>query len=780
MTPETSEPTRIDVDVDPRPASRLDVVLAPLESLFGRATRGVGRLLPLELNPLAQLGALANFMLLIACITGVLVLFWYVPSHESAFASVEGMADSPLLAGLMRSLHRYSSDAAMLLILMHGLAMLAQRRIGGPRWVAWVTGIVAVGFVWFIGWLGYWLVWDTRAQLVAKGTARALDVVPIFVDPISTSFLTDASVPSLLFFVVFFLHILLPLLLVVALWLHLSRLSRAAWLPARGLAIVGVVSMIVLSFALPATSSDAASMTLRPDNLTGDWWYLLPVMLTERLSGGLLWAVVLGGTILTISMPWWFVRRRAARKDLRPPTLTRVAANKSASTGGEASASATPTEAQAPVEAASAPNYAIAHVDDAKCNACQTCAIDCPFDAIAMMPRTDGRRFPSVAVVDPDRCVGCGICNGSCDSSAIVLPWLPQPAVRSQVDAWLARIDGPSAPAASTAVEPCHKTVRDDDESQLLAAEAEVDAKVKSGDVVVFGCTRSAAGKLHRDAVTGITNGNEKLRVVLLPCAGWLHPMTVERTLRRGAAGVVVASCTPANCTSREGARWTRERLEGRREPELRTEHVDPARLLLIEADADEGRRFIDSLKAFSERVNAPEPRAAPVVARTTSVRARTITLVAAGLVIAAGTWLPSNLPLPMAVSDGPELVVAFKLAGATVEACIERTAAELAALPPHKRVARVCERTRKSIQLVVDVDGQRVVDRVYKAGGAFDDGAARGLEHLTVTPGEHRVTVSLGDEGGDTMHKTEGVRVFAADRAQVLLFDAATGFAWH
>ena len=42
------------------------------------------------------------------------------------------------------------------------------------------------------------------------------------------SFLTDSSVNSLLFFVVFFIHMLVPLALAFVLWLHITRLARAA------------------------------------------------------------------------------------------------------------------------------------------------------------------------------------------------------------------------------------------------------------------------------------------------------------------------------------------------------------------------------------------------------------------------------------------------------------------------------------------------------------------------------------------------------------------------
>ena len=88
-----------------------------------------------------------------------------------------------------------------------------------------------LGLVWFIGWTGYWLVWDERAQLLALDTIRALDVLPIFGEPMLRLFAADRTVPSLLFFVVFFLHMVLPLGIAAGLCLHLARLSRSPLLP---------------------------------------------------------------------------------------------------------------------------------------------------------------------------------------------------------------------------------------------------------------------------------------------------------------------------------------------------------------------------------------------------------------------------------------------------------------------------------------------------------------------------------------------------------------------
>jgi coenzyme F420-reducing hydrogenase delta subunit len=84
-----------------------------------------------------------------------------------------------------------------------------------------------------------------------------------------------------------------------------------------------------------------------------------------------------------------------------------------------------------------------------------------------------------------------------------------------------------------------------------------------AGDVVVIACGNA------------VRQGAAHHRV---SCAGNLHSSVVELLLRGGAAGVLVASCPPRDCRSREGPRWLEARLFEGREAELQ-ERVDRRRV---------------------------------------------------------------------------------------------------------------------------------------------------------------------------------------------------------
>lgn len=216
----------------------------------------------------------------------------------------------------------------------------------------------------------------------------------------------------------------------------------------------------------------------------------------------------------------------------------------------------------------------VAVVDPHNCNGCRRCFADCPYAAITMIPHPNGRAARQLAVVDADLCASCGICAGSCPSSTpfrsaaelhtgIDMPQLPLSDLRQRLRAGLATMTAPQP-------------------------------------LVVFSCAQGA------DAT-----GLEAPGVLVLPliCTGQLPPSFVEYALRDGAAGVLVATCRDGGCAFRLGARWTAERLAGRREPHLRT-GVPAAQMLRVEADAGETAVLQAALQAL--RANLTQIKADP------------------------------------------------------------------------------------------------------------------------------------------------------------------------
>jgi coenzyme F420-reducing hydrogenase delta subunit/NAD-dependent dihydropyrimidine dehydrogenase PreA subunit len=338
------------------------------QSLLAPADALMNRLYTWRFNPLYHSGALVVVFFLIILVTGIYLLFFY--RIGAPYASVERLRDQWWLGGWIRSIHRYASDGAVVAILLHMFRMFAQGRTWGPRALAWVSGLVMLFVVFVSGWTGYVMVWDVQGLLLAREGARLFDLLPLFSEPIGRTFVGERELPGAFFFLNLFLHVALPVGLALGLWVHVSRVARAALLPPRGLSWAVTGGLLALSLLFPAALGPAADLFRLPDTAPLDVFYAFWLPLSQAMPAWSVWlsSGAVSGLLLTV--PWL----------ARPAPAGR-----------------------------SGPSV----VNERLCTGCSQCWLDCPYEAIAMISRSHGRDR-QVARVDPALCVSCGICAGSC------------------------------------------------------------------------------------------------------------------------------------------------------------------------------------------------------------------------------------------------------------------------------------------------------------------------------------------------------------------------------
>ena len=110
-------------------------------------------------------------------------------------------------------------------------------------------------------------------------------------------------------------------------------------------------------------------------------------------------------------------------------------------------------------------------------------------------------------------------------------------------------------------------------------------------------------------------------------------------------------------------------------------------------------------------------------------------------------------------------------------DACRERSAAELAKLPPNMRAAQDCPRERSPMLVEVEVDGRLVLRREAQPSGLRRDGNAALYERLVLPAGTHRVAARLRDRPGEGFdHAREDTVALRPGQALLLDFNAAHG----
>ena len=237
----------------------MNALRRPLRLGFETVEGWLNRVFGTAWNPLYNLGALGFFFYWIVAVSGIYVYALFDTGIERAYTSIAYMTDEQwYLGGVMRSMHRYASDAMVLVMVAHLLREFALDRYRGARWFSWFTGVPIVWLLFISGITGYWLVWDKLAQYIAIATAEWLDWLPVFGVPIARNFMTPDNLDSRFFTLLIFMHIVVPLFLLLAMWIHLQRVSRPKVNPARGLAIGSMAALLALSLAWPAVSQTPA------------------------------------------------------------------------------------------------------------------------------------------------------------------------------------------------------------------------------------------------------------------------------------------------------------------------------------------------------------------------------------------------------------------------------------------------------------------------------------------------------------------------------------------
>jgi ferredoxin len=490
--------------------------------LLGAADAFTNRLYGWRYNPLYQSGTIVVVMFLALIGTGLWLLLFYRVGDP--WGSVSRLTANPWIGNWVRGLHRYASAGAIVATVLHALRMVAQHRFWGPRALAWLSGLVLVGLVLILGWTGYVMVWDTFGQRLAIEGARFLDALPILSEPVGRAFTGERAIPGAFFFLNLFVHVALPLGLGLVLWVHVSRLARPTLLPPKrlGWTLVGLLTAVAILW--PLSMEPVADPFYRPALVTADYFYAFWLPFSRGIPAAYAW---LGGGLVVLGL-------------LLVPRLSRG-------------------------ERATRP---ASEVDESICTGCWQCYHDCPYDAIRMLERHDGRA-DVVARVAPDLCVSCGICAGSC---------------------------------APMGVGPVARTGRDQLEEvrTFLGSPARV-----PGEVVAITCEY------------GALNAGDALRAagaVVYPvdCAGNLHTSVIELAIRGGAGGVLVLACPPRDCRNREGPKWTGERIYHDRDAELQS-RVDRRRVAMAYAGPGEGREAVEAVRALKASIAAlavPEPDA--------------------------------------------------------------------------------------------------------------------------------------------------------------------------
>lgn len=106
------------------------------------------------------LGIIAVILFGVLVWTGILLMFYYIPSVERAYTSMKDIQFSVPLGQFTRNMHRWAAHAMVLIVVLHMMRVFYTGAYQRPREFNWIVGVLLLLLTLGSSFTGYLLPWD--------------------------------------------------------------------------------------------------------------------------------------------------------------------------------------------------------------------------------------------------------------------------------------------------------------------------------------------------------------------------------------------------------------------------------------------------------------------------------------------------------------------------------------------------------------------------------------------------------------------------------------------
>ena len=656
-------------------------------------------------NPFYFLGAIPILLLIVLLFTGLYLFIYYSMAVDTTHDSIKYLTERAVGGRFMRSLHRYAADGMMFFVILHVIRVFAQGRYQTYRRQAWWIGVLILVLMMIQGVVGYMMPLDSTSRFVMEKTAEFLAFPGIFGNTLPRSFSSTSLMGKWIMWVILIIHLAIPLSFVFLLFVHLKRTTRPKLLPPTPVSMGITLALVVFALAFPVRMLARSDEGQIPFLASMDWFYLFFAPWLSTDSYAVVWFAFIGFVLILVGAPW----------------LGR------------------------------APAVSPAHLELSQCTGCTLCSRDCPYEAIRMQPRTDGKRFKLEAVVDTDICSGCGICVGSCDFEGMHFEHLRLPEI-----------------------------------SRRMTESLSVRPETRGGwYAVVCEPLRSRLPRLVDGSIDGLPGVSIMEDI---PCVGAIGPRFTEQVRDRGGRGLLIGACPSGDCHYREGNTWVAARILNRRKPGFRRLATSFPIVMLESNTSDTSAFLAEARGSMAAMKDGPPVPGEPPRRRLGRVSGRgrfatvSIPLLATSLL----AWLfylgaASNLgsvtgpeqhallridffrltehrscDLDKIPRDRYEAALKQKTSNISFENLSPDAQARIKASLRESLKEQFCSRDRLPLRVSVDADGARLVQRTFRPVGIQDDGLTYARMKVPIAVGRHKLTVRAEQLDGARVAKVD------------------------
>jgi ubiquinol-cytochrome c reductase cytochrome b subunit len=313
---------------------------------------------PKNINIFYTLGMVAFAAFLIQVLTGILLLFYYIPDDKNAFQSVQFIMNQVPYGWLFRLMHVVGSNLMMAVVLLHMASVFFLGAYKKPRELTWLVGALLLLTTMAFCLSGYLLPWSQLSFWATTVVTNIPTAFPLVGDLICEILRGSDNVSGATLNRFFALHVAaLPLLLVLLFGLHTFLVRRIGisappsgseepreWTEFRHesypdgppfypdfvskevlMTIVYLMVMFaIISFVpalfIPADANIPADPLNTPDHIRPEWYFLAPYAMLKLIPNRFL-GIALQLVLVMVFIFWPLTDRSKKHNILQRPKL---------------------------------------------------------------------------------------------------------------------------------------------------------------------------------------------------------------------------------------------------------------------------------------------------------------------------------------------------------------------------------------------------------------------------------------------------------------------------
>jgi len=177
------------------------------------------------------LGVMSTVLFGSAIVSGMYLMFFYVPSPGSAYADIQTLQTEVAFGQYVRNVHRWTAHLMVLAVAMHMAKVFYRGAYKKPRELNWVIGVMLLVLTLLMSFTGYLLPWDQLAFWAVTVGSEMAGYAPFVGEQTKGLLLGGQTVGSSALLRFYVLHVaIIPACLVIGIMFHLWRWRKDSML----------------------------------------------------------------------------------------------------------------------------------------------------------------------------------------------------------------------------------------------------------------------------------------------------------------------------------------------------------------------------------------------------------------------------------------------------------------------------------------------------------------------------------------------------------------------